>query len=282
MGRVFVIGASGYVGSALISHMRSLSLQVFSVGRLDSEFYLDLYTGETNLFDVITSADTVIFLAAISAPDICRDKFELAKRVNVDMTIDIIGRLLSNLVRVIFSSSDAVFGNASVSNTITDESELSPLGEYGEMKAAVEKTFIGDNLFKVVRFSYILGRRDKYTSMLLSSTHSTKAIVVFKGFERNVVALTDVVVGITKLVVMWNDFPYNRINFSGPKCISRWEVSLLISKTLSLGLELNLSDAPNSFWKGRAKRINMESRIFSKVLGRNPLTVNENVARWVI
>ena len=108
----------------------------------------------------------------------------MAYKVNVKSSIDLINKLTEKETRVIFSSTDAVFGK--MLTEASDHSDLNAFGQYGEMKAAVENAVLNNSLVKVIRFSYVLGLGDKYTTMLTQAAEFNRPLqedVVAKGPE---------------------------------------------------------------------------------------------------
>lgn len=278
MSCVFVLGSSGFIGSSLMTKLQDKGIVTTSVGIENSDIYLELGKCHDNLLDVVKKDDFVIFLAAISAPDICKNQKEFAESINVTATSDLISKLTEKGIRVIFSSTDVVFGL--VEHAVNDESDISPFGEYGEMKAKVEKYFADNPLVKVIRFSYVMGPGDKYTDMLIHSSQSNDSVEVFDGFKRNVVALSDVTDGIYQLIKKWSLVPQGFINFSGPECVSRWQLTLAFSEKFCPDLKCSLIDAPQGFWAARPKKIEMTSSAFPELLGRKAKNINENITTW--
>jgi len=278
MSKIYVLGSSGFIGTALVKKLAEHNESFLTVGRENSDIHLELGECHQNLTNAAQGGDVVIFLSAISSPEICNNQRELAERINVTTTIDLIRKLLLKDVRVVFSSTDVVFGcSVGISD---DNSEAFPFGVYGEMKARVENEFSDNKFFKSVRFSYVMGPNDKYTNMLMDLANSNKPLEVFEGFERNVVALSDVTDGLLLLTQNWNYVHENRINFAGPQCVSRWFLTKAFSERFCHNLKFSLVDAPEGFWDSRPKRIEMTSSVFPRLLGRRPKTINENLDNW--
>ncbi|MFA7311704.1 MAG: SDR family oxidoreductase [Shewanella sp.] len=278
MSRVFVLGSTGFIGQALMIKLYEQGFKFASVGIRNSDVYLELGKEHSNLLTAVESGDIVIFLAAISSPDFCKNQLQHARMVNVTATSSLIENLTDKGVRVIFSSTDLVFGLCT--GVVVDNSIVAPFGEYGMMKADVESSFLKNPLVKVVRFSYVMGPGDKYTQMLLGANQSSQSVEVFDGFERNVVALSDVTDGICNLIRYWDTISNRVINFSGPECVSRWQLTLAFSRQFCPTLNCTLTDAPNGFWSARPKRIEMTSSVFSELLLRTPKSVCENLLTW--
>ena len=152
MDTLHIIGAKGNIGSRLVEKTEGKYniRKVVSPARsnlfsVDSGYYVlnladDIHTYN---FDTLKEGDIVAFTAAISAPSVCAEQFDVAMKVNVESTGEFIQQALDRGCKVIFLSSDAVYGR---SEDELDESQpLNPLGVYAKMKVIVEKRFIGNS-----------------------------------------------------------------------------------------------------------------------------------------
>ena len=279
MSNVIILGSSGFIGRSLVAYLKQFTdLNVSISGRSKEDILVDLNAPENINLDAFKAGDVVVFLASVSSPDICTNQPDLANKINVISTIWLIKNLTLRGVKVIFSSSDVVFKGGD--NIYTDGSPLSPVSLYGKMKREVEDAFISNPLVKVARFSYVLGRGDKYTEMLLKSESTNEEVDVFEGFYRNIVTLDDVLDGILKLVLNWEAIENYSINFCGPHLVSKYELTEKFSNFVAPKLKFSLIDAPASFWLSRPKKIEMRSSIFPEILGRSSQTLEEYLEGW--
>lgn len=276
--KIFIFGSSGFLGSELVEFLGGSS-KVSTVGRNEEDFFFDLRTSAPNdLIHKIDEGDIWIFLAAISSPETCTAQQDMAFDINVTKTIQLINWLTDQGVRVIFSSTDGVFGRKD--GIAFDGDQLHPLGSYAEMKSSVEKFFFGNDLVKVIRLSYVVGKKDKFSIMLHEATASNIIVEVFKGFERCVVLLNDVLEGIKILIENWDEFDFSVINFCGPSLIDRSDLVKALKRNIFPELKFKVSEAPADFWINRAKRIHMDCKHFSIILGRRPLEIESINEDW--
>jgi dTDP-4-dehydrorhamnose reductase len=279
MQNIYVLGSTGFIGSQLMKYLKSkYKLSTYSVGRSNCDIYVDLEKSTNDLVNSTTKGDVVVFLSAISSPDFCSKYQKLAYKVNVTATVELINNLTDKGVKVIFSSTDMVFGYSSV--RVVDNSPLDPFGDYGEMKAKVEHLVLNNNLVKIIRFSYVLGMGDKYSNLLSEMASTGKQLDVFDGFERNAVSIDDVLDGIYNLINRWNDIDEKSINFSGPELISRFKITQLYAESVHKHLRFKLVNAPVGFWDARPKTIEMDSCTFSKLLGKQPMSIKYKLQNW--
>ena len=112
--KIALVGSSGYIAEYILKRFAK-ETEIDSVLRLDrnssADVYLDL--AETGLFDfsLLEDIDFIVFTAAISGPDKCAQDFEACWNINVTGTIYFIREAINRGCRVLFFSSDAVFGD---------------------------------------------------------------------------------------------------------------------------------------------------------------------------
>lgn len=263
--KIYVVGSSGFIGGKLYDYLSEF--RPISVGRANSEIYLDLSDNNySELLSVVKEDDVVILLAAISSPDECERNYEEAYEINVKNTVALISLLIEKRARVLFSSSDAVFGAAK--NVCLDDTDKQPFGKYGQMKSEVEEYFKNERNFFSIRFSYVLAKDDKFSLMVAEHAQNGKHLDVFDGFERNVIALEDVLLGIKSIITFWDDIDTRVVNFSGKELVSRQNIVAELVKQKYPKLVYSFTEAPESFWKGRPKVINTESKFLESILMR--------------
>ncbi|WP_417528902.1 NAD-dependent epimerase/dehydratase family protein [Marinomonas shanghaiensis] len=276
---VYILGGTGFVGRYL--HKRLINtdgVDSYVVSR-NSDIVCDLADDNFEPFlKQVKSGDTLVFLAAVSSPDQCKTHYELSYRTNVTNTISLINKLNELGVRVIFSSSDVVFGQSSYE--CYEATPLCPMGEYGVMKAEVEEKISALDNVKVVRFSYIVGPGDSYFSMLERAVEEGEEVQVFSGFLRSIVTIDDVIDGLVALTEKWSDFPLKVVNFCGPLLVSREQLTLEIADKLLPDLKFRAIEAPEGFWDARPKSINMMSDYFEDLLERPVTGLNNIYKMW--
>ena len=272
MTRILVIGATGYIGRTLLARAGGLARGTSST---PTEGLLHLQLGAPLAFDYsqIDDADTVLMTAAISAPDVCAREKDRAWNINVTGTSAFIERAMHRGARIIFFSSDTVYGDQAT--PFTESGNANPAGEYAEMKAAVENLFRSERNFKSARLSYVFSRNDKFTSYLKNCWNREEIAEVFHPFFRSVVHRDDVISGALSLADRWAQTPEWLINFGGPQTVSRVDFAKALRDTCLPDLGFVVTEPEATFFHNRPRCIAMQSPIFAKLLGRAPRGLRE-------
>ncbi len=275
MATLHIIGAKGNIGSRLVEETEGKYdiRKVVSPARshlftVDSGYYVlnladDLHAYN---FDTLKEGDTVAFTAAISEPSVCAKQFDLAVKVNVESTGEFIQQALDRGCKVIFLSSDVVYGR--VEEEFDESQPLDPLGVYAEMKAIVEKRFIGHSRFKVLRLSYNFFKDDRFTTYLRTCASEDTLADLFDPFGRSIVHRDDTVDAIISLYNNWDVCEEGVINCGGPETLSRVEFAEILSELVVQDLITKVTTPDAKFYEDRPAIVAMRSPLLEKVLGR--------------
>ena len=264
---MIVIGSSGYLGRPLFfkAYQISQALGTSTSGDFGT-IKFNLSSPDDFPYPELNAGDVVILTAAISAPDICSKEFKRAWDINVEKTSRFIEKVLECKARVIFFSSDTVYGEC---EALTDESAACrPLGEYAKMKREVEERFLSNPLFKTIRLSYVISGEDKFTQYLLETSLNRSIAKVFHPFNRSMIYRDDVIEGVLNLASKWEDFPWGVINFGGVSAVSRADFASAFKSLIKPDLELIIEQPEPNFFLSRPRIINMASPLLEKILGR--------------
>ena len=275
MDTLHIIGAKGNIGSRLVEKTEGKYniRKVVSPARshlfsVDSGYYGLNLANDLSSYDFYTlkEGDTVAFTAAISEPSVCAKQFDLAIKVNVESTGEFIQQALDRGCKVIFLSSDVVYGR--VEDEFDESQSLDPLGVYAEMKAIVEKRFIGHSRFKVLRLSYNFFKNDRFTTYLRTCASEDTVADLFDPFGRSIVHRDDTVDAIISLYNNWDVCEEGVINCGGPETLSRVEFAEILSELVVQDLITKVTTPDAKFYEDRPAIIAMRSPLLEKVLGR--------------
>lgn len=272
--KIIVVGASGYIGKQLYLNAISKS-ETYGTSSTGSADLIRLQLDRPDEFDygIIAPSDVVLLTAAISAPDICAREHERAWAVNVTGTAEFITRVIGRGGRVIFFSSDTVYGERN--DEFNEQTNCQPAGEYAEMKHEVEKQFLSNPLFKTIRLSYVFSREDKFTKYLSSCSERGEEAEIFHPFYRAVIHRGDVIEAAIALAQRWHEFPQNIINFGGQEVLARTEFARILQKAVLPDLSFRVTEPEAAFFNNRPRVIQMMSPVLIKLLGRPTHTLRE-------
>lgn len=269
-----IIGAGGYIGASLIYRARQIgpTTGTSSSGGKDT---LPLRLDDPAEFDYgnIRPGDVVLLTAAISAPDICALEHDRAWAVNVTGTSSFIQRVIDCGARVVFFSSDTVYGERE--GEFDESAACNPAGEYAEMKREVEERFAGNASFKAIRLSYVFSCEDKFTRYLVGCAERNEEADLFHPFFRAIVHRDDVVEGALELAMRWNEIPEQVINFGGPHIMSRIDFAECLREAHLHDLRFKVTEPGADFFKNRPRVISMTSPVLARLLGRPPRSLRE-------
>jgi len=154
-----VIGADGLIGRALVEHLEHVGTPVIETTRRKGELserklFLDLAEDISDWYPP-SQVSTAYLYAAGSSLRRCRAEPAQTARVNVENTVALAKKLVSNGTFVIFPSTNLVFdGTVPYRNA---DAPLCPITEYGRQKALAERELLAlGNLVSVVRMTKVL------------------------------------------------------------------------------------------------------------------------------
>jgi len=263
-----IIGATGNVGKRLLE--KSLDVWHNDVEAIATRLDKDELEYD---FDSLGHDDVIAFCAAISEPSVCAKNPELARKVNVTKTIEFIERSTERGAKVIFLSSDAVYGN--IDNQFDEQWRKDPIGVYGEMKSEVEEYFRGSPDVKVLRSSFNFFKEDRFTSYLEKCALNDEVAEVFSPFERSVIHRDDTVDAILSLSRNWEGPQF--INCGGPETICRSEFAQILKEEVFPSLQIEIVRPPEKFYQDRPCTVSMISNPLASVLGRPQRTLREAI-----
>jgi len=268
-----IIGKNGFIAKKLFE--RGVHKATTSNKLSSDDIYLNLKNPESFDYSFINEKTNIIFLAAISSPDICNNNYDEAYKVNVTGTKYFIEEAIKRGAKVLFFSSDVIYGNTL--NEVDESSKTNPFGNYAKMKDEIEKAFENEKNFKVFRLSYVLSKEDKYLSYLKSCVDKNEVAEVFHPFSRKVVYIEDVLEAIENILFKWDDFENQKFNICGDKDISRKNIANIYNEVINNKLRYKVIEPNNNFWRARPKNINITSIYLEKLLGRKPTKIQDAI-----
>ncbi len=272
--KIALIGSSGYIAGYLLDKFTEQDIEVIKIDQTpESDYFLNLNCAELFDYDVLQNVDFVIFTAAISSPDRCAQEFDLCWKINVIGTSNFISEVLKRNCKVLFFSSDAIFGE---SDTLFDElSETHAITPYGKMKQAIEANFKNERGFKAIRLSYVVSEKDKFVSYCLRCIKESVTAEIFHPFYRNCITVRDVVKTVIWLLQHWEEFPSALLNVAGTELVSRIRIADELNRIFHGSLKYDVKIPDEQFFVNRPKITQMMSRyLYSlNILDRESFTI---------
>lgn len=256
---IVIVGSEGYIASHLCKVLALEGHTVIDIDRnLAGDMALDLERAEEFSYGILGQEDFVLFTAAVSEPDKCADEFELCWKINVEGTQYFIREAIQRGCRVLFFSSDAVYGD-STGYIYTEESKTSAVTAYGRMKKAVEDAFCDDVNFKSIRLSYVMSAKDRFISYCLDCMRSGKTADVFHPFYRNVVSVKDVVHVVSWFVKNFDEYGHKALNVAGTELVSRVRMADELNRIFDNRLNYRIVKPDGGFFRNRPMITQMKS-----------------------
>lgn len=276
-----LVGSSGYIAEFILNRLDK-EPAIESVLKIDknveTDAFLDLQEAEKFDYSLLNNIDFVVFTAAISGPDKCAENFDYCWAINVKGTSHFIREALKRNCKVLFFSSDAVFGD--IPGAIyTEDSETQAYTPYGRMKKAVEDEFKNEKSFKAIRLSYVASAKDRFITYCINCMRDGEMADIFHPFYRNVVAISDVVDVVAYFANNWDKYYPKFLNVAGKELVSRVRMADELNRHLGGKLKYNISMPGKKFFTNRSCITQMKSLYMQKyrIIPDNSFT--EKIAR---
>jgi dTDP-4-dehydrorhamnose reductase len=264
--KVAIVGSTGYIASFLLRKFEKCPNidKILKISQSDNaDVKLNLQQACEFPYGVLDEIDYVIFTAAISGPDKCASDFDLCWNINVIGTSLFIEEALKRNCKVLFFSSDAVYGD--IPGQIYDEESMTePQTPYGKMKKNIEDRFKNNKNFKAIRLSYVASAKDKFISYCLSCIEKSVMAEIFHPFYRNCIVVSDVVEVVYWMINHWNDYPYFVLNVAGNELVSRVRIADELNRFFNNRLKYTIVQPNESFYKNRPQITQMKSLYLNK------------------
>ena len=255
-----IVGSSGYIAGYLLKRFENV-LKIDQTPEAD--VHLNLAEAEKFDYSALDGVDYVIFTAAISGPDMCANEFEKCWNINVTGTEYFIKNAIAHGCKVLFFSSDAVFGDVP-GEIYTEFSETKAQTPYGRMKKAVEDCFKDEPNFKAIRLSYVVSKNDRFVSYCLKCIKTGEKADIFHPFYRNCITVSDVVNTVDWLINHWEAYEPQVLNIAGNELVSRVRIADELNRLYGNKLKYVITSPGEDFYKNRPKITQMKSLYLNK------------------
>jgi len=269
-----LIGKNGFIAKKLLERGKYVAT-TSEHEDTDTCLFLDLKDASNFDYNLFNENTNIIFLAAISSPDVCNNDYSFAYKINVEGTALFIEKSIERGANILFFSSDVVYGNRT--EEVDENAKTNPFGKYAEMKDIIEKKFANEKKFKVFRLSYVLSNEDKFLKYLQHCIDQHETAEIFHPFSRKVVYINDVLEAIESILKKWDQFPNQKFNICGVENISRKQLAEWYNLGNANLLKYTIVEPSEDFWKARPKDINIVSNYLSNIIGHQPTSIHEAI-----
>lgn len=264
--KIAIVGSSGYIAGFLRYRFEN-DPEVESILKIDQDESADakinLVEPEKFDYNCLDGIDFIVFTAAISGPDMCAQQYDFCWSINVTGTSYFIREAIKRNCKVLFFSSDAVFGD--IPGKIYDENSLTDAQTpYGKMKKAIEDEFKNEPCFKAIRLSYVASARDRFISYCLKCIENEEAADIFHPFYRNVIVVSDVVDVVQWFSKHFDEYKPFVLDVAGKELVSRVRMADELNRYFNGRLKYTISSPTGDFYKNRPKTTQMKSLYLQK------------------
>ena len=229
--RILITGAGGAIGKKLCQYLREIGHEIIPVVRRNGTISADLREEATVVRLVKAYApDLIVHLAALTNLSFCEQNKEVSRATNVDIT-EILTRACSGFgIRMIFFSSDYVFGK--YDHFWREEDSPCPTTQYGIDKVASEQ-LIQERLsnYAIVRTAQLYGVAGDLVSLVCQALLSHQEFIAFANFVNCPTWIGDLFLMLNTII---NHSHQGIFHCVGPEPMSRYQYACEIAKAFAL------------------------------------------------
>jgi dTDP-4-dehydrorhamnose reductase len=233
--KILITGANGYIGSNLRIFLKRSKYDVYgftSKGVPGEKIYhLDM-TDRQKIFDALNfvNPDVIVHTAALSSLNECERNPELARKINVETTRNLISSIRESgtNVKFVFLSSDYVFDGQC--GNYKEEDDVNPQTVYGKTKAQSEVD-IKERLenFVICRTANVFCRGGNFFSFVLDALEKNNSVEVFDDAFFTPTYIDYLLDSLRSFIEL--DFK-GVIHVAGRERLSRYDFALKMAETL--------------------------------------------------
>ena len=289
--KVIITGANGFLGQHLSLFLQDKSIDVMASGRGQCRIEFNnpptvnyVEANITNALEVDkllseNAPDWVIHCAAMSKPNECHINHEECILQNVTATNYLITSCKYSGAKLLYLSTDFIFGENGPHN---EEDIPAPLNFYGESKLKAEELVKNSGLhWAIVRPVLIYGKQlpgtpPSFLHWVKNSLENNKAIKVVNDQFRTPTLVTDICEGIYSIIQQDEQGVFH---LSGNEILTPYQMAIKVAKEYQLEETLITAVTSDTFPEPvkRARYSGLKNDKAKKVLGFNPRSFDEGI-----
>lgn len=282
--RILVTGATGQIGSTLVSSLKKNGDDVFGTSK--SSFGANII--ELNLANIslikkqlsqLKTLDSLVLCAGVTSIKDCQLDPINSRVVNVDAQVEVaMAALEMGCTRIVFVSTDKIFdGNKSF---IRSDTIANPTTEYGKQKlhAEIELSKLGAAV-QIIRFTKVLSEQNQLLVDWISQLQRGEAITAFVDSVISPVSVESAVEVISALIAGSG----NAINqFSASDEISFYEMGCALAEIIESPVSNVLQRKASDVGETAIAHSSLESTLFSSIKPMSSLHAVRQIVEKII
>jgi len=238
--KILMTGANGYVGGGLMKYLRSEEDTVIPVGfdikdESDNAHDLDLTDlTKTSLYLKDVRPDVIIHLAGNKDVSRCESDKAFSRRINYEVSRNIVEQCLSKKIRLIYISTDYVFNGVDV--PFNELSHPRPATQYGKDKLAAEdliRATLSDHA--IIRTAGIFGLNKDFVETVIKTLKQRSKFQAYTNLKNSPTFIKDLSLMLHAVIIKRH---IGTFHCAGSESISRYDFAVKVSE--AFGLEKSL------------------------------------------
>lgn len=284
---ICIVGADGFFGSFMQRHILSKSSHPFLLclnhseaifpeadNKADMGFELSDPESIARAAEVISSYSDVniLFLSSVHNPDAVKKDPERARYINTVCYENFLDTIKgADVTRLIYASSDTVYGESLDSHSFTELDSPSPINIYGEQKLMAEEITYRYN-YQCARYSYmcapsLISRKKHFFDELLSTLKRGEQIFMLTDWVRSSLSYSTAAELSYRLLL--SDFTEKAVNICADSPTSKYDIGLMAAQHINAPSSLVVpctSEELGIFSERRARDIITDNSLLKKLL----------------
>lgn len=280
---ILITGANGFLGRHLMNYLSNRGFTIFATNRgmakgvlPETVIYIELdLTNELKLQEIVTKIqpNVIIHTAAMSKPDECENNRELCISQNVTTVKYLTKICRKNNSKLIFTSTDFVFGSG---NNLKENIICQPLNFYGESKLAAEEIIVNAAInYCILRPAFIYGKRiegirNSFVQLVADNLMANKSIRIVNDQLRTPTYVLDICKVIEQIIIK---NATGIFHIAGFEIVTPYQIAIQVAKKLKLDENLITAADGNNFIEPakRAKKCILNTDKAKEQLNFNPI-----------